>query len=455
MSSRLREGLAPAYLLLCLVLGGSAQGIWANMVLQLLGIGVIAWAATAPPNRRISLPARHLLLIASAAIALVAIQMVPLPATLWSRLGGRAPFADGYTVLGITAPMGAVSLAPYRSLDSLLAIIPPLAMFVAIAVQRAYRPSWMAAGLLAGTIAGVALGALQITGGGAGTAPGWYLFPESSFGLATGFFANANHMADLLICTLPFLAALMASARSGDRRRNAGIVAGVAAAGLLVLAGIAINHSLAVYLLAPPVLAASALILLPQRRAWRPWAILGASALTIGAVGALATASVRSAAMAKDTATAVESRQEMLATTARAMRDLMPWGSGLGTFPSVYQLYEDPTAVTNMYVIHAHNDYAEVALETGIGGILLMIAFLWWWCRAVWRVWNHPESGVWARAASIVSAAVLIHSIVDFPLRTAAIAVVLAMCLGLLVQRRSNPVWAKGDLWATRHLVVR
>ena len=46
MSSRFREGLAPAYLLLCLVLGGSAQGIWANMVLQLLGIGVIAWAAT-------------------------------------------------------------------------------------------------------------------------------------------------------------------------------------------------------------------------------------------------------------------------------------------------------------------------------------------------------------------------------------------------------------------------
>ena len=31
--------VAPAYLLACLILGGSAQGVWQNMVLQLLGLG--------------------------------------------------------------------------------------------------------------------------------------------------------------------------------------------------------------------------------------------------------------------------------------------------------------------------------------------------------------------------------------------------------------------------------
>ena len=38
MDSRLRDAIAPSYLFLCLLLGGSAQGIWANMTLQLVGL---------------------------------------------------------------------------------------------------------------------------------------------------------------------------------------------------------------------------------------------------------------------------------------------------------------------------------------------------------------------------------------------------------------------------------
>ena len=36
MSGRLREAVVPAYLFLCLLLGGSSQGAWSNLVLQLL-----------------------------------------------------------------------------------------------------------------------------------------------------------------------------------------------------------------------------------------------------------------------------------------------------------------------------------------------------------------------------------------------------------------------------------
>ena len=52
MASRAREAAAPVYLFACLLLGGSAQGLWANMLLQLLGIGLIAWAALIPQSRR-------------------------------------------------------------------------------------------------------------------------------------------------------------------------------------------------------------------------------------------------------------------------------------------------------------------------------------------------------------------------------------------------------------------
>lgn len=44
MIERLRPYVAPAYLFLCLLLGGSAQGVWGNALLRLIAILIIAWA---------------------------------------------------------------------------------------------------------------------------------------------------------------------------------------------------------------------------------------------------------------------------------------------------------------------------------------------------------------------------------------------------------------------------
>src|SRR5881628_20452 len=116
----LREAVAPLYLLLCLILGGSAQGIWANMALQLAGIAILAWAALAPAEEALLPPARHLLILAVIAVGIVAIQLVPLPPSIWPRLAGRAPIADGYRILGVALPALPLSLTPYASIDSLL-----------------------------------------------------------------------------------------------------------------------------------------------------------------------------------------------------------------------------------------------------------------------------------------------------------------------------------------------
>ena len=144
----------------------------------------------------------------------------------------------------------------------------------------------------------------------------------------------------------------------------------------------------------------------------------------------------------------------MLVITAKAIRDFMPWGSGLGSFRSIYQLYESRDHITSTYVVHAHDDYVELALETGVAGVLLMIAFLVWWIRAARDAWRQGDGGAYARAASIASAAILIHSLVDFPLRTAAISAVFAMCLALLIDRRAEVARKESDLWPTRHVVL-
>jgi len=132
----------------------------------------------------------------------------------------------------------------------------------------------------------------------------------------------------------------------------------------------------------------------------------------------------------------------------------MPLGSGLGSFLNVYRLYESPDTVTNEYVIHAHNDYAELALELGLAGVVLMLMFLATWLVAAKAVWRRESWNPFAQAASIASAAVLIHSMVDFPLRTAAISASFAMCLALMAERRMPVRVDANDLRPARHLVI-
>jgi O-antigen ligase len=442
------------YLFACLVLGGSAQGIWQNMVLQLAGIAIIGWAAASRAEEPLVGPAKQLLLLAIVAIAVVALQMAPLPPAVWSGLGPRHNLVEGYRALGLALPALPLSMTPAASLDSLLGLIPPLAIFCSIVRLKAYRPSWLAIGLVAGTVAGILIGALQVASASSEQSP-WYLYEETNVGTAVGFFANANHMATLLVVTLPFLAAIAASARRASMQRYSAVLALTIGAALLMLVGLALNGSLAGYGLALPVVAASALIILPSGSRLRLGAVALAGALLIAAVIGLEATSIGSSKLGSEATTSVQSREDILATTSRAMRDFLPFGSGLGSFRQVYQLYERPDQVTNTYVIHAHNDYAELALETGAAGILLMLLFLAWWAVAVWRVWRTAEAGPFARAASIASAAMLVHSLVDFPLRTAAMSACFAMCLALLADRRAPPPKEASDLRPARHAVIR
>jgi len=448
--SLVKSSVAPAYLLACLILGGSAQGIWQNTLLQLAGLGIIAWAA-ATGDEPLPKSAQALMLILIAAFVVVVLQLIPLPTSLWAH-GLRMRIAEGYSLLGRPVPSLPLSLTPYASLSTLLAIIPPLAVFCAILRLGAFRASWLAAALLAGAVAGITLGALQVVAPGA--ASPWYLYHETNRGVAVGFFANANHMADLLVCGLPFIAALAAGGRSRNIQRYSALLIILAGAALLLVVGIALNGSLAGYTLAVPAIAASILIVAPAQRSVRlPVAIIAGLAL-VAAVAAMASTSIGSSRIGQEASGSVESRQEILKTTGRAIRDTMPFGSGLGSFVKVYPLYESADHVTPEYVVHAHNDYAELTLELGLAGVLLIGVFLAWWTAAARAGWRTGGGGPYARAASIASAVILVHSVVDFPLRTAAISATFAMCLALLINRRPVQRQDPADLRPARHLVV-
>ncbi len=455
MASRLRDAAAPAYLLLCLLLGGSAQGIWANMILQILGLALLAWAALASQIDQPPREARQLFLIVLLGLLVVALQLVPLPPAIWEQFGGRGAIVDGYRVLGLPPPSLPVSTTPYDSAATVLTLIPPLALLAA-AVRFGGRPLWLVLALVAGTLAGILLGALQVSGADPSASP-WYIYEDTNYGLATGFFANANHMATLLVITLPFLAALLAAARTRGRnvQRYSAVLILIAAAALVIVVGLALNGSLAGYGLAVPVLVASAIIVMPPRSRVGSWLGVVAALLLVAVVATLAMSPIGGRGFDSDAAASVQSRHEIVQTSARAAVDFMPLGSGLGSFRRIYALYEDHDRLDPTTTVpHAHNDYLELGLETGVPGLVVLLLFLIWWGGAAWRAWTRPDAGDYARAAAVASAAILVHSLVDFPIRTAAISTCFALCLALLIQRRPPPAAEPATLRPTRHVVV-
>ena len=449
MIDRLRAGVAPTYLFLCLLLGGSAQGIWANAFLRLAAIAIIAWALIGRRDGPLPRATRQLLTLVGLALALVAIQLSPLPASVWFSLPGRGQFMHDFGLLGVDPGALPLSLAPYASIETLLALLPPLGMLAAMIGLRGYSASWLAAAPIAGTVGGVLLGVLQVTSGNPLTSP-WYLYPQSNFGVATGFFANSNHMATLLLVSIAFIAALGATVRerAKDVRMQSAVMAVVGGGLVVVVLGLVLNGSLAGYGLGLPVILASLLMLLGARTRFAPAGLMVVGLGSLVAIGLLWTNPVGRGAV-----TSVSSRQAISANSVELVREFGPVGSGLGTFDQVYRLGEDPAAVDRYYINHAHNDYLELALEMGLPGILLMLAFLAWWGFSVWQMLRSPAADYFAMAGAIGSAAILLHSAVDYPLRTAAMGAVLATCLVLVIQSRRTAK-SDSDLRPTRHVVV-
>jgi O-antigen ligase len=438
MNHYVRLGTVPAYLLLCLLLGGaSAAGFWANMALQLLAIPLLFWAVTIDRSTPMARPARQIVWLLLLSIGLIAVQLIPLPPSLWTALAGRGPVAQGFEMLGQPLPWLPISLSPHRTVASALWLLPACAVLLGIIRLGSFRATWLAWVLAIVTILSVAIGALQIVGGEGSR---WYFYRITNYGVTTGFFSNANHMATLLVATIPFLAALYLSARAKGRsaQRTSGLLVVLAGTLTVVFVGLAANRSLAGIGLSVPVLAASLLMILSRARRLPRWTPLLVALLLVGSVALAFSAPFGNNLTGEEARASDESRYTSFKNSLDAAGDFMPLGSGIGTFGEIYPTHEKPAEVTRFYMNHVHSDFIELALETGVPGLAIVLAFLLWWARRTILIWRADEPDYFARAATIASAAILAHSLVDYPLRTAAIGAVFAMCVALMAEPRAR-----------------
>ena len=108
------------------------------------------------------------------------------------------------------------------------------------------------------------------------------------------------------------------------------------------------------------------------------------------------------------------------------------WGWGLGTFPTVYPSYR--SFYTNLLINEAHNDYAQLLVETGLLGFGLMLWFLLCLYRhglPTSRRWEFQWDGAVSLAALLGCTGILFHSFVDFNLHIPANAALFYVLCGL------------------------
>lgn len=116
-----------------------------------------------------------------------------------------------------------------------------------------------------------------------------------------------------------------------------------------------------------------------------------------------------------------ESRLDFWQDTIGIIKDFALTGTGIGTFPDIYPLYQSFQSENVLF--HAHNDYLELLAESGIIGFLLIACFLFSFFHKTHKVFSKRRDAfsIYLYIGCITAmAAILFHSFVDFNMHVGA-----------------------------------
>lgn len=421
--------LTNAYFVAVLVAGGaSAAGFAANALLQLGGVALIAaciWRTE--PHVALPAPGLRWFFIAFAVLALA--QFLPLPFALWRHFPGRGEAVVAIIMLDAPKGWATLSLSPWASLASLAWWIPALALFCATLRSDSPTAPTLAKSVLGVALASVALALIQRGG------EFLYLYDITNVGAGTGFFANANHQASFLLGALALWAALFVSERADKSRaaHDPTVALAYYASALVLACGVLLTGSVAGIGLLLPVGIGALLVTRPDLRLSPRLVIAIFAVLSLAALG-LAISGILQDNFSGDASGVGHNRLDYLRTGLAYLGEMAPLGSGLGTFVEIYPSFEAAGAIGPTYVNHAHNDLLELLLETSVFGLVALGSFVWWWSARAGAVWRAATRNPYAQAATILTGAILLHSVVDYPLRTAADSSLFAVACAMIVR---------------------
>lgn len=428
---------------LALLLGGGSVAFpFQRMVVEIAAVAALGWYGFTGWRAPAGSAVRWALVIIVLTLALMLVQIVPLPPGIWQALPGRTVPAEVFDVTGEAGRWFPISLDPAATRGAIFYFLVPVMVFVATLHLDRRAQGRLVALFVAFAILNAILVTLQAQGLAFLT-----MYWTTPVRPGVGLFANKNHCAAMLIMAMP-----AATVLARDMLRNRPPSARyLAIGGVLVFLSLAVVGCLsrAGLALLPVGLGASMLVMARGRMSRRGIVI----ALTVATI-ILVTAFVflpRTHIAAETLArfnTDTEGRYDFWPDVLTAIKSYFPVGSGLGTFVPVFTLHETLENVHLTYTNHAHSDYLEILLETGLAGTLLVVAFLGWLGIVFWHRARASRTGTVDHARGPAAQAngafdtlvvsmtailvLLIHSALDYPLRTLTLAACMAMFAAIL-----------------------
>ncbi|MER9019323.1 O-antigen ligase family protein [Mesorhizobium sp. M0898] len=379
-----------------LIGGGTASGLYTDSLIQVATFLSVAAVFSQGSGQRIPHSALWLLMFA---VAWAALQVVPLPAAIFDGLRPELLLADRW-MAGETR-FRFISVGVGRTTECILFMAASIALFLGITRLRSDQVNGLLPFFFMGVLCNGLAGAIQYSLSTDVAIVG--LFP---FTINAGLFANQNHFSALLFVSIPFVA-YYGLFRGHLLSGSLGLISLLL---LLLAAG-----SRAGVLIGLAITIISVAFLSARSRASGFTTLVIFVVLSVYTIGA----------WTKIDAEVVDpafGRAEFARTTVEGIKDNWPIGVGFGNFQKAYQIYEKESMIFSQYVNHAHNEYLELAFEGGIPAIVLMISYFVLLFSALARVRRDP----FQKAAFLSVSFLLIHSLVDYPLRTEALAMTFA-----------------------------
>ncbi len=387
-------------------------------------------------------------------VLLPVLQLLPMPFSTWQTLPGRDVYAGALTAFATSTNTHPLSLLPMETEVALLALLPPIAVFL---VTLSLPETALRKGiyLFLAMATAQAIYALVQFGGGATTT---FRTSLTDIGTGVGTYVNRNHLAGMLAMALPLSLGLLASrvghAGSHLRYRSKSLLRRMAgslnparlnqtlifsAISIVILLGTVFSRSRTGIMLAMLGIFLTAILYglrIGGRRSTNLVTVFSVIGLALAVEVGLAPVLERFSAEAA----LEDARWSIFGSSVTALGQFFPFGSGLGTFPDIYRRFQP--AEIDLFVNHAHNDYIEYLFEGGLMAAIVILLFLIGYVRAWPRLLRLQRWGTLSfmqAGAGIGLLLMALHGMTDYNWHIPANAIYFALMAGVFFHRGETP----------------
>ncbi len=367
--------------------------------------------------------------------------LIPLSAGIWENLPGHAIYTQMAQWISTDSSSDSIyrtlSLIPYRTEHAFFAMLPPLAIFLTVAALPEQQKRFIIYFILGIATAEACLAMIQYS-----TNSDFFYFgiPRLKQGIALGTYPNPDHFVLLMEIAIPLTMALVAYELQHGKKRNDD---GSKSMLLLITYGIMI-----VLFISGAFFSGS--------RAGIPLAILSGYlaynvfirkkdnkhlvlTLVIIITSIIILFSFFNLTPVINRFISnnpfVDGRWAIFSNSWDGVRTFFPLGSGPGTFPDIYRIFQPIDQA--LFINHAHNDYLELIFEIGLLGVIFINVFFYMYIKTWKKVKRIRVREIhYLRIATGISLFVmLLHSILEFNLHDATNILYFAALAGIFFNR--------------------